>query len=107
MSPTRTVRAARTAAVCYVVLISAAALGRVLLGDSGDALRIPLYFLTFPGSLLVSVLVLLPLHLLVDDTSATAHPVPQVIYFAVGAGVNVFLVYAAARVVRRLRRTSR
>ncbi|MEV8532669.1 hypothetical protein [Streptomyces sp. NPDC051211] len=108
MSPTtRRSHAAHTArplALGYLALMAAAGLVRGIAGASGDGYLAALYFLSFPGSLLVLVFGIMPLNaLLGSSTSEAANSFGPMVYLVGGAAVNVLLVWGAATLVRRLR----
>ncbi|MCY0928997.1 hypothetical protein OTB20_22865 [Streptomyces sp. H27-H1] len=84
--------------------MAAAGLVRGFAGATGDGYLAVLYFLTFPGSLLVTVFGILPLNALLGSaTTGTANPFGPLVYLVGGAVVNVLLLWAAARVFSRLR----
>ncbi|MCB5163812.1 hypothetical protein LG634_03005 [Streptomyces bambusae] len=111
MSAPRTARPGRKATVLacsYVGLITAVSLARGIAGAHGDATQAVLFFLAFPGSLLVTAFVVLPVGALLDGgASEAANPYGPMVYLAGGAAVNVFLVHTAARVLRRFRAARR
>ncbi|MFG2298563.1 hypothetical protein [Streptomyces sp. NPDC048603] len=96
--------AARELALGYLALMAAAGLARGLAGASGDGYLAALYFLSFPGSLLVTVFGVVPLHALLGSPAPeAANPFGPMVYLVGGAAVNVLLVWGAAKTVRRLR----
>ncbi|QES51943.1 hypothetical protein DEJ50_33020 [Streptomyces venezuelae] len=108
MSPTRrpapTTHTPRNLALGYLALMAAAGLARGIAGASGDGYLAVLYFLSFPGSLLVTVFAILPLNALLGTSAPeTANSFGPMVYLVGGAAVNVLLVWGAAKAVRRLR----
>jgi hypothetical protein len=93
------------AVVSYIGLITAAGLARGISGAEGDGYLALLYFLSFPGSLLVSALVIIPLNGALGGSGTVpedANPFGPMIYMTGGAVVNVLLVWCAFILVRRL-----
>ncbi|MEU0677077.1 hypothetical protein ABZ330_30090 [Streptomyces sp. NPDC006172] len=104
----RSGRKATVLACTYVGLIAAVSLARGIVGAHGDGTQAVLFFLSFPGSLLITALVVLPLGALADDGgSETAVPYGPMLYLVGGAALNVLLIYVATKGLRRFRTARR
>ncbi|MER5934253.1 hypothetical protein [Streptomyces sp. NPDC002054] len=102
--PAHTAHTPRNLALGYLALMAAAGLARGIAGVSADGYLAALYFLSFPGSLLVTVFAILPLNALLGTSAPeTAKPFGPMVYLVGGAAVNVLLLWGAAKAVRRLR----
>lgn len=104
MSLTRPRRVVSAAAVLYVCLITAAGLAHGMAGGGSYDNLTALYFLTFPGSLLVMVFVLFPLAALFGAgqqvAEGDANPFGSMVYLTGGALMNVLLLWAVVALVR-------
>lgn len=92
-------------AASYIGLITLAGLVRGISGAEGDGYLALLYFLSFPGSLLVSALVIIPLNWALGGSGTVpedANPFGPMIYLTGGAVVNVLLIWGALLLIRRL-----
>lgn len=97
-------------ATSYIGLITLAGLVRGITGAEGDGYLALLYFLSFPGSLLVSALVVIPLNWALGGSGTVPHdanPFGPMIYLTGGAVVNVLLVWCVFILIRRLSGTGR
>ncbi|MDX2761951.1 hypothetical protein [Streptomyces europaeiscabiei] len=97
-------------ATSYIGLITLAGLVRGITGAEGDGYLALLYFLSFPGSLLVSALVVIPLNWALGGSGTVpqdANPFGPMIYLTGGAVVNVLLVWCLFILIRRLSGTGR
>ncbi|MFF8511886.1 hypothetical protein ACF064_27795 [Streptomyces sp. NPDC015492] len=91
-------------ALPYVGFIAAVAAVRGMAGGHSDETQAVLYFLSFPGSLLVTALLILPLGALSDTSGAgTANPYGSMLYLVGGAALNVLIVFAAVKAFSYLR----
>ncbi|MFF6886208.1 hypothetical protein ACFY9F_23840 [Streptomyces sp. NPDC012421] len=98
----------RTLALGYLALMATSGLVRGLAGTSGDGYLAALYFLSFPGSLLVTIFGAGPLNaLLAGSGPSEGSPFGPMVYLVGGAAVNVLLIRGAAKTARHLRRTRR
>ncbi|MEK9523492.1 hypothetical protein MIU24_29515 [Streptomyces venezuelae] len=111
MSTQRTVYADRKATVLacvYVGLIATVTAARGTAGLHSDPTQAVLFFLSFPGSLLVTTFLVLPLGALSGSSGAeTVHPYGSMLYLVGGAALNVLIAGAAVKVLRCARTACR
>ncbi|MFF9066103.1 hypothetical protein ACF09E_12180 [Streptomyces sp. NPDC014891] len=112
MSARRTVRAGRKATVLaylYVGFIAAVSAVRGMAGAHSDQTQAVLFFLSFPGSLLVTAFLLLPLGALAGGSGGaeTVSPYGSMLYLVGGAALNVLVACAAVKAFGCLRNARR
>ncbi|MFJ8133328.1 hypothetical protein [Streptomyces hydrogenans] len=111
MSTQRTACAGRkaTALACvYVGLIAAATAARATAGLHSDQTQAVLFFLSFPGSLLVTTFLILPLGALTGSSGAeTVNPYGPMLHLVGGAALNVLIACAAVNAFRHARTACR
>ncbi|MFG3492789.1 hypothetical protein ACIQ9R_05515 [Streptomyces sp. NPDC094447] len=91
-------------AYLYVGFIAAVAAVRGMAGAHSDQTQAVLFFLSFPGSLLVTAFLILPLGALTDGSGAeTVNPYGSMLYLVGGAALNVLIVFATVKAFRYLR----
>ncbi|GHJ96850.1 hypothetical protein SNE510_63690 [Streptomyces sp. NE5-10] len=104
MSTQRTACAGRKAAVLacvYVGLIAAATAARGTAGLHSDHTQAVLFFLSFPGSLLVTAFLVLPLGALTGSSGAeTVSPYGPMLHLVGGAALNVLIACTAVNAFR-------
>ncbi|MER7600272.1 hypothetical protein [Streptomyces hydrogenans] len=111
MSAQRTACAGRKATVLacvYVGLIAAATAARGTAGLHSDQTQAVLFFLSFPGSLLVTTFLVLPLGALTGNSGAeTVNPYGPMLHLVGGAALNVLIACTAVNAFRHARTARR